>query len=250
MAAKVLDAGYRVFVNEDFVDEIVELFPETSTAIGKGWQVNLGKTSKDVLLFTDHSPVEGLKGACYVMTCSGGTDYALERIDLTRQWIAKHGSWGFERAAATSPSGLYGYTKAVQGCCEGAIRKLSRRASRIVRAAVGRDERVLDFLQRHAKRNHSKTAKILVSAYQESMPKFAKVAAAAELGMYGIGAKTVKIGLNACSELNEAAGGIVANLHSRKPDLYKNVVGFLGKNAKEAGCMYSRLLSSCYPDCD
>lgn len=238
-----------MFVNEDFVDEVLDLYPDTSTQIGRGWQVYLGKTAMDLVLFTDHLPVEGIKGPAYVMSCPGGISFAQEKIDLTRQWVKKHGSWGFKQSAV-SPSGLYGYTKAVQGCCEGAIRKLGRRASRIVRTAAGRDERVLSFLQRHAKRNNSKTAKILVAAYKEGMPKLGKVAAAAELGMYGIPAKTVKIGLGACSDLHEAAGGIVASLHQRKPDAYKDIVGFFGKHAKEADCLHSRLLSSCYPDCD
>lgn len=247
MAAKIIEAGGRVFVGEDYVDEVLELFPETTVPLGRGWQVNLGKTAQDLLLFTDHSPVEGIRGATYLMTCPGGFDYAQEKINIMREWDKRQGSL---RLAGVSPSGLYGYTKAVQGCCEGAIRKLGRRASRIVRTAAGKDERVLDFLQRHAKRNHSKTAKILLGAYQESLPKFAKVAAAAELSMYGVPAKTVKLGLTACSDLHESAGSIVASLHGRKPDLYKNVVGFFGRHAKEAGCLHSRLLSSCYPDCD
>lgn len=259
MAAKIIEAGGRVFVSEDYVDDVLDLFPDTSVSIGKGWQVNLGKTANDLLLFTDHAPVEGIKGATYLMTCQGGIPYAQEKIGLLREWGDRQGMWSLVAAAA--PSGMYGYTKAVQGCCEGAIRKLGRRASRIVRSAARRDERVVGFLQAHAKRNHSKTAKVLLAAYQESLPKLAsmrmiapaellKMAAVAELGMYGLPSKTVRLGLNACADLHEAAGGIVASLHNRKADQYKSVVGFFGRHAKEAGCLHSRLLAGCYPNCD
>lgn len=252
MAAKVIEAGGRIFVNEDFVDDVLDLFPDTTTAVGTGWKINLGKTAMDLLLFTEHSPIPAMKDTPYVLTCPGGFEYAQAKIEAMRQWRSAHEDQVFKQAAK-APSGLYGYTKAVQSCCEGAVRKLNRRASRIVRTAVGRDEKVLDFLQKHAKRNNSKTAKVLLGAYKESMPKIAmfaaRVAASAELGMYGIPAKTVKLGLGACSELHESAGSIVASLHSRRAELYKDVVGFFGQHAKEAGCMSSRLLSSCYPDC-
>ncbi len=252
MISKVLQAGGRIFVGEDFVDEVMDLFPDTTYPIGKGFRVYVGKTANDLILFTEHKPVANLGEGTYVMTCPGGFQYAMDQIDQVREWTSKTGVLLNLRQAAASPSGLYGCTKVIQASCEAAIRKLGRRASSLAKKAVGQDERVVGFWQKHAKRGNSKTARMLLSAYSESIPKIAlgKQAAAAELGMYGMPSRVVKVGLTACSDLHEAAGGIVANLHQRKAAHHRAIMGFFGQHAKEANCMASRLLSSCYPDCD
>ena len=77
------------------------------------------------------------------------------------------------KTAARAPSGLYGYTRRVQGDCEVANRRVSKAALGFARTAYGRDERVASFLQTHAKRANSVPAKILLAALQNLGPKVA-----------------------------------------------------------------------------
>lgn len=77
------------------------------------------------------------------------------------------------KEAARDPSGLYGYTKAVQRDCEASVRKLQRRATSIARKAWKKDERVAEFLATHAKRSKSRSARILLAALKDIGPKVA-----------------------------------------------------------------------------
>lgn len=259
MPSKVVTRGDRVFVNDDFVQEVRDLFPQDSFTMPLGWRVYMGRTAEDLLMFTSHSPIEGLKGQTYLMSTPSpnGVSYQLDRIEEARGQRRLMKAWQQGPRlveAAVAPSGLYGVTRAVQGCCESAIRKLGRKATAISKRAVAADERVLGFLQRHAKRGSSKMAKLLLSAYQESLPKFAELenpkrtAGAAELGLYGMPRRVAKLGLQACSDLHDEIGFIGADLHSRKAALREQIVGFFGSHAKEAHCGYSRALAASYPE--
>lgn len=155
-----------------------------------------------------------------------------------------------------APSGLYGTTMVVQRAAEAASRKLARQALRVAKRVFARDEQVVPFLQAHAKREGSKSAKVLLAAMKEIGPKLAsemrggivKDAGAAEYGLYGFKARTADLGLDACKEIRSAAGRISADLHRRKGDAHGPLTGFFKEHSKQAGCAYAGLLLSCYPD--
>jgi hypothetical protein len=169
---------------------------------------------------------------------------------------------------ARMPSGLYGYTRAIQSSCEGSISKLTRVATALARRAYQKDEKVPTFLAVHAKRGSSLPAKILVAAMKGLGPKIASQIELAETetdmdktektaaqkgpkyGLYGYSAKTANLGLLSCANLREAAGHIASDLHSRRAEHHANIIGFLQSHAKQARCLYSRLLQASYPDAE
>jgi hypothetical protein len=69
-----------------------------------------------------------------------------------------------------------------------------------------------------------------------------------DFGMYGHQARTARLGLDACSDIREAAGRIAYSLHTRRQARYEHITAFLKEHAKAAKCRYSRLLLSSYPD--
>lgn len=153
-----------------------------------------------------------------------------------------------KKQAARVPSGLYGYTRAIQASCEASVRRLNKQAGVLVSKAIQKDPNVLDFLQVHAKRAKSKTAKILLASYRDSMPKVAADKTAKQYGMYGYPVKTASTGLSMCSALREAAGIIGAELHSRQAAKYAHITGFFTEHSKTAKCGASQLILSVYPD--
>jgi hypothetical protein len=186
------------------------------------------------------------------------------------------------RTAAQDPSGLYGYTRAIQSSCEGSIRKMAKSALRIAKEAYAKNEDVAPFLAAHAKRSNSLSAKILVAAMKNIGPKIASDMRLAELkadllpadlltkqacqyygtvtegyriaarkfGLYGYAAKTASLGLQACTALRETAGQVTADLHGRKADAHNHITGFFKSHSKEAKCMYAKMLCASYPDFD
>lgn len=163
-------------------------------------------------------------------------------------------AWGLEsKTAAKAPTGLYGYTKAIQGDCEAAARRLAKVAYRAAKAAYDKDPEVVDFLTAHLKRDRSVSARTLLSAMREIGPKIGRTAsvdrvAGVEYGLYGFRAKTADLGLDACREVRGAAGRIAADLHRRRAEHHEKITGFLKAHSKQARCAYSGLLHSCYPD--
>lgn len=165
-------------------------------------------------------------------------------------------TWQKDRVAVVVPSGLYGYTKAVQGACESASCKLAKAALRIAKTSFAKDADVVPFLQAHAKRQSSRSAKVLLAALREIGPKVAsemrgghpKEAGAPVYGLYGFKARTADIGLDACKEIRIAAGRITADLHGRKAALHEKLTGFWKEHVKQAKCAYAGMLLSCYPD--
>jgi hypothetical protein len=75
-----------------------------------------------------------------------------------------------------------------------------------------------------------------------------KEAKAPSFGMYGHQSRTARLGLDACSDIREAAGRIAYSLHTRRAAKYARITGFLQQHSKAARCRYSRLLLSSYPD--
>jgi hypothetical protein len=176
--------------------------------------------------------------------------------------------WYGNKTAAVTPTGLYGYTRNVQSSCESSIRKMMATATKVAKEAYRKDENVAPFLAAHAKRGNSLSAKILVAAMKTIGPKVASdmrkaellvealpadrltKAAARKYGLYGYAAKTASLGLQACTTLRETAGQVTAEMHGRKAADHKLITGFLSSHAKEAKCMYSKMLCASYPDAD
>jgi hypothetical protein len=50
--------------------------------------------------------------------------------------------------------------------------------------------------------------------------------------------------------MRETAGHVTAEMHGRKAADHKLITGFLSSHAKEAKCMYSKMLCASYPDAD
>ena len=74
------------------------------------------------------------------------------------------------------------------------------------------------------------------------------VEAGSKYGLYGFKTKTANLGLKACTELREASGHIVSDLHCRRGDCHEKITGFLTAHAKETECPYCKMLSASYPD--
>lgn len=157
---------------------------------------------------------------------------------------------------AASPTGLYGHTRATQRDCEAAGRKLARTALRLARSAFEADGEVVPFLQAHAKREGSRSAKVLLAAMREVGPKVAssiragqpREAGKATHGLYGFKTRTADLGLDACKSLRSAAGTIASDLHRRRADVHEKITGFLKEHSKQGRCVYSGMLLSCYPE--
>ena len=183
---------------------------------------------------------------------------AAEDLSLESQWEGK----------TAGAMGLYGFTKGIQTACEASTRKVAKTAKKLAKEIYAKDNETAPFLAAHAKRGKSLSAQILVAAMKDLGPKIAsdmrkaelKVAAmpeerltkeaARKYGLYGYQAKTASLGLQACTTIREASGSTAAELHGRKAADHGNITGFLKAHAKQAQCMYSKMLVDGYPDAD
>lgn len=167
----------------------------------------------------------------------------------------------------TAASGLYGFTKGIQKDCESAIRKVSKSAARIAKQLWAKDQGTCAFLNTHAKRGKSLTAKVILTAMKELGPKVAtfhqlrratyyakqyqpieKMAGKSGYGLYGFKSKTAQLSLSACSQLKAEVGEITSDLHSRRKEKRANIIGFLSDHKKIGKCVYSKLMLNAYPD--
>ena len=153
-------------------------------------------------------------------------------------------------ASKEAASGMYGFTKSTQRDVEVLVRRARKKASAIARAVYAKDERIAPFLQMHAKRAKSSSAKILLAALQEIGPKIAggKVAASTPLGLYGFPSRTARMGLIACADFRGFCGEASYDLHTRRQAKFERITGFLQEHSKQAKCGYSRMLLGCWPD--
>lgn len=178
---------------------------------------------------------------------------AFEEFKKSQKTARERLTW---KEAAINPSGLYGFTKAIQRSAETASRKLARTALRVAKKAFSKDEQVVPFLQAHVKRENSKSARVLLAALKEIGPKIAstmkggqlKEAGSIEYGLYGFKSRTAELGLDSCKEVRSAAGRITADLHVRKSAHREKIVGFFKEHSKQSKCAYAGMLYSCYPD--
>lgn len=148
-------------------------------------------------------------------------------------------------AVRVAGGGMYGFPLSVEKTASAAGRRLAREAAKIARSALKKDAGVVDFLKVHSKREGSRSAKVLLAALKETMPR---VAAAAEVGMYGHKARTAQIGVQACADVRLAAGRIAAELHGRRGEEHARLTSFLKTHASKGKCAYSGMILSCYPD--
>lgn len=181
------------------------------------------------------------------------------------------------RTASDCDAG-YGYKKAVQSTCGSAVKRLTKAAEQLARAAFQKDEGVAPFMAEHAKRSKSLTARALVAALKGLGPRMAsQVQACAcgggtdsdgdgncpscagahrlaakksprRYGLYGYPAKTSSLGVGACSALREEAGHIASELHGKKSDNYGEIRGYLQEHGKTGKCVYSKMLDKYYPN--
>jgi hypothetical protein len=196
----------RYFVNEDFIHEVEQLYPATTVKIPLGYHVYVGWEGKDEVFFTSHDPIGRLgigddqayevsvRSLDYldrfldnILSRVEYSDISKElkkelekkqtssRIRLTAREDQLLRTWGptlEERVkTARKGGGLYGYKLSVQKACVRATEKLERKALKLIKEAVRRDEKVLEFLLTHAKRGPSSAAKALINAYKNSLPK-------------------------------------------------------------------------------
>lgn len=183
-----------------------------------------------------------------------GTEDEKAHKKATRSSGRERLSWGREAA-----SGLYGYTKRTQKDVQAAINRVKKKANHIARAIWSQDESTARFLQTHADRSGSLAAKILVGSMKEIDPRVASVIegpqetltkGASEYGLYGYRQKTARIGLTACSDLQDYFGREAYSLHTRRAARYDRITAFLKDHSKRGRCKYSRLLLKCYPPQD
>ena len=201
--------GYTIFSDDSSTGDI------TLSPVGSEWEIRWnGSNRNSVALLQRHT----------------------EMVDMNK--------------TAAAASGLYGFKKAVQRDAESCISKLTKRADSIARRIFASDEEVVGFLQRHAKTGKSKSAKMLLESMKGIGPKLAskKEAGASPKGMYGFKHKTAELGLNACNELRLAAGQIVADIHERRGDGFRDVYAYMQRHSKEGRCMYAGMLVACGPD--
>ena len=299
MPAQYAHLDGRRFVNEDFVNGVRDVYPATTKKIPLGFSTYTGWTGKDEVLFTQQEPEPAVAfdGPVYQVTFDPSHPECFEEkilplVDHSAPSAAKGASekeprrrltagldvarvWGetldgkIDRVAAEREArrggGLYGYPKAIQSSCEGATRRLVRKAATVVIKAAKRDRHVLAFLETHAGRGGSMTARMLLAAYRDSMPRLpampqlptsrygseidlVKEAGRARLGLYGYPAKTAKLGLTSCTLVREAAGVIAAEMHRRRADMYVKITGFLGEHGKTGGDVASDLILRSYPE--
>lgn len=299
MPAQYAHLDGRHWVNEDFVDKVRELYPATTKKIPLGYSTYTGWTGKDEILFTAHEHLDDeaqFEGQLFEASfddvgADNFRDKILEQVEhqapkkmpreaseRVRKQASLDQRWGptledkmkvasLEKEARRG-GGLYGYPKPIQSSCETAVKRINRRAAALMHKAVKKDRHIISFLETHARRGQSTSARVLLAAYKASMPQttweddkeeesaefdFGIVMTAAEKeaaprwGMYGFPRRTASLGLGACTAVREAAGYAAADLHRRKAALYKRVTGFLGEHSKVGKSHAAGLILMCYP---
>jgi hypothetical protein len=271
---QMLLQGGSIFVNDVFLSKAIALFPDTSLKIPYGFRIATDKTGKGLVYFTKHKNFPSLTGDTYEVTYHpeypmSWTKAIRDRIEFE---VVKPSEIPMKRERLahslediiTSPvapevtkeaktaNGLYGYTKGIEKLCCSASGRLSKYAAKIMREAVAKDPNIVPFLQTHAKRGKSASAKILLASYRDSLPKLAaqKEAGVRTYGMYGYPAKTTQKALLACSAIREEAGYIAADLHQKRADMYDKITGFLGEHSKTAKDTAARIILDVYPEAD
>lgn len=300
MSAQYAQLDGRHWVNEDFVNGVRDLYPATTKKIPLGYSTYTGWTGKDEVLFVTHEPLDDkahFEGQLYEASFDdvGAMNFKAKILDQVKHTSPAKGKaasedspherdrrrpgldqkWGrtledrikqagLEKQARRG-GGLYGYPKPIVSSCESAAKRLNKRAAGLMHTAIKKDKGILGFLEMHAGRGGSSSARVLLGAYTSSMPQtewndedaefdFGITASDKEAGrsygMYGFPSKTASMGLSACTAVREAAGIIGAEMHRRKTALHGRITGFFGEHGKTAKCNACSLILSCYPAAD
>lgn len=198
---KYLEKGGRHWVSQSFISQMREKLGRLVSRLpNNGYHVYIDMTGSHEVFFIRHRPIDEFKGEStweakfhpgFEDKFRSFINIILRKEPMTRQRLvskADFNTWTRKKLAAKAPSGPYGYTKKIAALCEGANRRIRKKASTLIKKAVRKDERVLDFLSVHAKRANSLPAKILLESYQDSMPKIACAGEACEcMGSCGCG---------------------------------------------------------------
>jgi len=299
MPAQYANLDGRHWVNEEFVDKVRELYPATTKKIPLGYSTYTGWTGKDEILFTAHDHLDDeaeFEGQLFEASFDdvGADNFRDKILDQVQHSAPKkvprtagarvrkdaglNQRWGptleermklatLERKARRG-GGLYGYPKTIQASCETAVKRINKRAAKLMHKAARKDRHIVSFLETHATRGQSYAARVLLAAYKASMPQTSwedeveeegpefdfgittaslEKEAAPRWGMYGFPRKTASLGLSICTTIRESAGYAAADLHRRKTALYARVTGFLGEHSKTGRCHAAGLILSCYP---
>jgi len=202
MPAQYAKLDGRHWVNEDFVNEVRNVYPATTKKIPMGFSTYTGWTGKDEILFTAHDHLDDeaeFEGQLYEASfdyvgADNFRDKILEVIEhqppkkkpreaseRVRKQASLDQRWGqtlddrmkvtqLEKQARRG-GGLYGYPKPIQSSCETAVKRINRRASALMHKAVKKDRHIVAFLEMHATRGQSTAARVLLAAYKASMPQ-------------------------------------------------------------------------------
>jgi hypothetical protein len=237
------DSSGQVAVNLEFVDAAIQALPEGAMKIPLGWRFRTGPGEKHDVFFTS----AGDSASLYQVTFEPSFPDAWNEVAAMIPSVQKRKEeWASDmlRLGAATPSGLYGYTKAIQKIGEGATRRLMKQATKWIIAAYQKDPEILTFLRIHAKKAGSLPAKVLISCWEAHQG----TGKTASRGAYGIGQKTVKLGLRLCADVRVCAGEIAADLQERKAELTEKILGFFSEHAKKARCRASKLIALSYAD--
>jgi len=160
----------------------------------------------------------------------------------------------------TAASGLYGFTKEAERVCGSATTKLSKFTSKLAKALFEKDANSPGFLEEHTKRTGSRAAKMLracmasigpgspaAEEVEEETETPEKTAGKRETGRYGYSAKTAKLALQACSDVEHEAGVVASDLHARMGSKHATITGYLGKHSKRGKCGWSEMIMEAYP---
>lgn len=203
MPAQYAHLDGRHWVNEDFVNDVRQLYPATTKKIPLGYSTYTGWTGKDEVFFIQHDPLDDkahFQGQLYEASFDpvgavNFRDKILEHVEYTAPAKAKAASetgrhrkepaldqkWGMtldERVkqaklqkSARRGGGLYGYPKPIVSSCESAMKRLNKRANALIHNAIKKDKNVVAFLETHAGRGRSTAARVLLGAYKDSLPQ-------------------------------------------------------------------------------
>ena len=83
----------------------------------------------------------------------------------------------------TSAGGLYGHTKQTQREVETSVKNAKKHAAKLAKDLLKKDAASVDFLKAHSRRANSKTAKLLLEAMAEAVPKVASRRASWDSGL-------------------------------------------------------------------
>jgi hypothetical protein len=184
---KALDG--RHWVTQEFISDMQEKLGSIVQRLPEGsFHVYSDMTGSNEIFFIKHLPIkevfgdENLWEAVYHPGFKESFDefiqVVLRKEKMPRKRLVSEvdfSIWGLDnkKMAARAPGGQYGFTKKVEKLCLGANRRLQRKAATLVKKAVRKDAKVLEFLQTHSKRARSIPAKTLIAAYRDSIPKLA-----------------------------------------------------------------------------